>query len=224
MGSHPIVSAASPQHGLPPCATRCAACPYFRLTTSCKFCSLIFVTLPSVRVSLRRMAASFRHSRKLLRRNRLAARAALFVQKAHQFLERAGVCGVPQELAFPPDAHQSFVFQFFQMVRKRRRGNPQLLLNFVYHQPLRMRCQEYSQDAQPRLRANRRKHIGKAGEPFRGRVAQHVSIILVIWRLSSFLFAPFFRNAFLRRRILLSWLFSPRKSGRVFLLTPGSPL
>src|SRR5260370_2948340 len=84
-----------------------------------------------------------------------------------------------------------------------------------------MRCQEYAQDKQPWLRANRRKHIGKAGDRFRRRAALHVSIILVIRRLSSFLFAPFSRNAFPRQGILPLWLFSPRKSERGFLLTPA---
>src|SRR5260370_37599603 len=82
-----------------------------------------------------------------------------------------------------------------------------------------MRCQEYSQDTQPWLRANRRKHIGKAGDPFRRRAELHVSIILVIRRLSSFLFAPFSRNAFPRQGILPLSLFSPRNSDRETLLT-----
>jgi hypothetical protein len=53
---------------------------------------------------------------------------------------------------------------FFQVVRKRGASRLQLACDVAHHQPLRMGGQQQTHDAQTRLGAHGREHVGKAGD------------------------------------------------------------
>src|SRR6266852_3062464 len=100
------------------------------------------------------------HFHDIFRLQRLVPRAALRIKKLQQFLERFGICRVPQKCALPLHAHQIFIPQLVQVMRQRRIGNLEFPLNVSNHQPLRMRRQKQLHDPQPGFRPHRREHVG----------------------------------------------------------------
>src|SRR6266404_3223018 len=70
------------------------------------------------------------------------------------------------------------------MVGESRVRDFQLALNVAHHEPFRMRREQQLHDAQARLGAHGRKHVGVLGNAltgFAGRGHRHISILLAIW-------------------------------------------
>jgi hypothetical protein len=89
--------------------------------------------------------------------------AAFVVEKAQDFAKGVGAGGVPKKRAFAADGDKSNVFQFFKMMRKRGRGDAELVLNFANVHSSGMSGEKKANDLQARLRAEGRKAVCRAG-------------------------------------------------------------
>src|SRR5438067_4874772 len=108
-----------------PSMTRRAASPYFSLT----------ISFTSIALSL----GSVANLRDSLGLNRLVARAAFRIKEAQQLLQSFRIGGIPEVGAFAVHAHQVFVLELFEMVRKRRGRNVELRSDISGNQALGVR-------------------------------------------------------------------------------------
>jgi len=109
------------------------------------------------------------------------SRAAFLVQKAQHFAQRIRIAAVPQERSGAAHIHQPDLAQFFQMMGKRRGGDPQLFLDFACHHTRGVSGKQQAHDLQSRLGANGGEAVGAAGDQERIR-SLHISIIAEIWK------------------------------------------
>src|SRR5712664_786907 len=172
-------AAAAPQQLLPPLETRKAACPYFSFTTSLRS-TLTTPTMSGITVLL------FAELDQVLRLERLVPRAALGIKKLHNVAQGIRVGDVMQKRALALDSHQIFILELVKMVRKRRAGDVELVLNLGDHESLGVRRKQQLHNAQPRLGAHGRKHVSVARYTLAVRPklvggTKHISIIPEIW-------------------------------------------
>src|ERR1051326_1069021 len=154
-----FASAAAPRHAPPPERTRRAAWPYFSLTASFTFASLM--------VSLLGNAGD------LLGPDGFVAGAALGVEKRQQLAQGFGIGRVAQIRTLAPDANQLLVLELFQVVGERGSGNAQLAADLVHEHPVGMRRQQQAHDPQPRLGPHCRERVGVAVDLRFGAVRRH---------------------------------------------------
>jgi hypothetical protein len=115
----------------------------------------------------------------------LIACAAFGVQELQNFLESFGVGGVAQEGAFTVNAHEIFIFQFVEVMRKSGIGNVQFRLQFADDQAAGVGGQEQLHDAEAWLGAHGGEHVSEFGDlvGVLCNGGRHISIIAEIRRL-----------------------------------------
>src|SRR5258707_3758010 len=173
-------AAAAPQQLLPPLVTRNAACPYFSFTTS------LMLTLTTSRTTSGMTVLLFAELNEVLRIKRLIPCAALCIKKLHDVAQGIRVGDVMQKRALAFDPHQIFILELVKMVRKRGARDLEFVLNLGDDQAFRVRGKQQLHDAQPRLGAHGRKHVGVARDTLAVRPklvggTDHMSIVLEIW-------------------------------------------
>ena len=112
------------------------------------------------------------------------ASATLLVEKAEDLLQRSGVRLVPKKSSGAADVHESHIPEFFQMMRKRRTGYVQLLLNFPGDHTRRVSSEQQADDLQARFGAESGETVAAAGHQERVRFG-HISIIAELWKIRN---------------------------------------
>ena len=110
----------------------------------------------------------------------LIACAALGVQEAEEFLQGFGIRGIPEKSPLALHVHETDLLQFFEVMRKRRRGNVELILYFAGDHATGMRSQERAHDLQARFGAKCGETVGGARDQKWIGAASHISTIAEI--------------------------------------------
>lgn len=111
--------------------------------------------------------------------NGAGASAAFIVKKAQDFAQGIGAGGVPEKSALAADGHEADVLEFFQVVRKRGRGDAEFVLDFAGVHSVGMSGEKEPDDLQARLGAKRGEAVGGTGDEKRVGLP-HDSIIVEI--------------------------------------------
>src|ERR1051326_7667630 len=159
MGSAQLLPGATPQQEEPPPDfTRRAASPYFCFTTSLMSAVSAVLMNDSLFTDLDNALLN-----NALRFEGLVAGTAFRIEELQQFLQGFGVGGVSQKRAFAFYVDEIFGAQLVEMMRERRVGDFEFVLNFSDHQSFRMGRKQQLHDAQPGLSSHSRKHVGVSG-------------------------------------------------------------
>src|SRR4029077_11816929 len=130
----------------------------------------------------------FRNLHKIFRRDRAVPRAALFVKESQHLAQCVCVRRIPKKRSRPSHIHQPHLPQFLQVMRQRRRGNPQLFLNLPRHHPGRVRREQQAHNLQPRFRPNGGKAVCAASDNERIGFF-HISIVAEIRKRVNLFFS-----------------------------------
>ena len=95
-------------------------------------------------------------------RHGATARAAFFVEKIHDFAQRAGVRGIPKIGAFAADVDEANLLELFEMVGKGGGWNAELFLDFAGDQAGRVGGEKETENLETRLGTESREAVGGA--------------------------------------------------------------
>jgi len=113
--------------------------------------------------------------------NGAAARAALLVEKVHDFPQGIGIGRIPQKSALAAHVDKADLFQLFQVVRKGGCRDGKFFLDLACNHTFGMGGKKQSQNLQTGLSAEGGKAVGGAGDQEWIRFANN-SIIAEIWK------------------------------------------
>ena len=111
----------------------------------------------------------------------MATCATFFVKEAEDFSKRVRVRGIPKKRTLAPNVDEADLLQFFEMVGKSGSWDFEFALDFACDHARGVRGKQKPHDLEARLRAERGKTVGGAGDKKRVG-ASHISTIAEIWK------------------------------------------